>query len=121
MPTPTEVNSQITDAITQTNVKVVAEAPAMAMGSLYQTMAHATQAAALNATTAQANAHTILQATTTQGVALLYGIDTAATAVGIAKILKDSPDGKAHLDGLIQSLSNARDTLAEHDATGADK
>jgi len=34
------VNSQITDAVTQTNVKVVAEAPAMAMGSIYQTMAH---------------------------------------------------------------------------------
>ena len=36
------VNSQITDAVTQSNVKVVAEAPAMAMGSIYQTMAHST-------------------------------------------------------------------------------
>ena len=32
----TEVNSQITDAVTQTNVKVVAEAPAQAIASLYQ-------------------------------------------------------------------------------------
>ncbi len=30
------VNSQITDAVTQTNVNVVAESPAQAMGSLYQ-------------------------------------------------------------------------------------
>uniref|UniRef100_UPI0009BAF0F2 RebB family R body protein n=1 Tax=Chromobacterium subtsugae TaxID=251747 RepID=UPI0009BAF0F2 len=33
----TAVNDQITDAVTQTNVKVLAEAPAMAMGSLFQT------------------------------------------------------------------------------------
>ncbi|NQZ73911.1 MAG: RebB family R body protein, partial [Dinoroseobacter sp.] len=32
----TEVNSQITDAVTQTNVKVLGEAPAQAMGTLYQ-------------------------------------------------------------------------------------
>ncbi|MBW5810401.1 thioredoxin reductase, partial [Burkholderia sp. COPS] len=31
-----QVNPAITDAVTQVNVKVVAEAPAMAMGSLYQ-------------------------------------------------------------------------------------
>lgn len=30
------VNDQITDSITQTNVKVIGGAPAMAMGSLYQ-------------------------------------------------------------------------------------
>lgn len=30
------VNAQITDAVTQTNVKVIGGAPAMAMGSLYQ-------------------------------------------------------------------------------------
>ena len=36
---PTSVNSQITDAVAQANVKVLADAPAMAMGSLYQTVA----------------------------------------------------------------------------------
>ncbi|MBI6636155.1 RebB family R body protein, partial [Pseudomonas paralactis] len=30
------VNEQITDAVTQTNVKVVAESPAMAMSTIYQ-------------------------------------------------------------------------------------
>ncbi|VEB41493.1 Killing trait [Chromobacterium violaceum] len=39
---PTAVNSQITDAVTQSNVKVVGEAPAMAMGSIYQSLAHST-------------------------------------------------------------------------------
>ncbi|MBN0574236.1 RebB family R body protein, partial [Pseudomonas aeruginosa] len=36
---PTAVNNQITDAVTQSNVKVVGEAPAMALGSIFQTMA----------------------------------------------------------------------------------
>ena len=36
----TPVNSQITDAVTQTNVKVVAEAPAQAMAALYQVASH---------------------------------------------------------------------------------
>lgn len=44
-------------------------------------------AAAHNATSAQ-NASTVtLQASTTQGVSLLYGVDTASTAVGISQIL----------------------------------
>ena len=31
----TTVNPQITDAVTQSNVKVVGEAPAMALGNVY--------------------------------------------------------------------------------------
>ena len=33
---PTSVNSQITDAITQVNVKALGDAPAIAMGNLYR-------------------------------------------------------------------------------------
>ena len=84
---PTAVNSQITDAVTQANVKVLGDAPAMAMGNLYQATGQALGNAAHNATAAQQNANTVMQATTTQGVALLYGVDTAAEAVGIAEIL----------------------------------
>ena len=36
----TAVNAQITDAVTQTNVKVIGDAPAMAMGTIYQSLAH---------------------------------------------------------------------------------
>jgi hypothetical protein len=85
------VNPQITDAVTQSNVKVLGDAPAMAMGALYQATAQALANAAHNATAAQQNANTILQATTTQGVALLYGIDTAAAA----KLLAAQQAGKA--------------------------
>lgn len=39
---PTAVNNQITDSVTQTNVKVVGESPAEALGNIYQTMSHST-------------------------------------------------------------------------------
>ena len=81
------VNPQITDAVTQTNVKILGESPGMAMGNLFQATAQALANAAHNATTAGQNANTVLQATTTQGVALLYGVDTAAESVGITEIL----------------------------------
>lgn len=86
---PNEVNPQITDAVTQTSVQVVASAPAVALANLYQATAQAMSNAAHNATIAQQNANMVMQATTTQGVALLYGIDTSATAAGIATILKN--------------------------------
>ncbi|MEC8041513.1 MAG: RebB family R body protein, partial [Pseudomonadota bacterium] len=34
------VNEQVTDAVTQANVKVLSEGPAMAMCNLYQSMSH---------------------------------------------------------------------------------
>ncbi|MGZ4975712.1 MAG: RebB family R body protein [Methylobacter sp.] len=36
----TQVNPQITDAVTQTNVKTLGESPAEALGVVYQTLAH---------------------------------------------------------------------------------
>ena len=33
---PTSVNDQITDSVTQTNVKILGESPAEAMGNIYQ-------------------------------------------------------------------------------------
>ncbi|MEZ4400147.1 MAG: RebB family R body protein [Kofleriaceae bacterium] len=81
------VNPQITDAVTQTNVQILGSAPGTAMGNLYQATANALGNAAHNATAAGQNANTLLQAVTTQGVALLYGVDTAAESVGISTIL----------------------------------
>lgn len=83
MATPTAVNTQITDAVTQANVKVLGDAPAMALGNLYQSTAQALANAAHNATAAQQNANVAAQATTTQGVAVLYSIDTAAGAAAV--------------------------------------
>ena len=82
------VNPAITDAVTQSNVKVVAEAPAMAMGNLYQATAQALSNAAHWSTIAMQNATMMSQAATVMGVTTLYGIDTASTAEGIAEILQ---------------------------------
>jgi len=70
---PTSVNSQITDAVTQANVKVLADAPAMAMGSLYQAMAQAAGLAAQNATANQQAANQVSQAVATRCVESLLG------------------------------------------------
>ncbi len=83
------VNQQITDAVTQTNVKVVADAPAMALGSIYQTAAHSTALMFQNAVNAQNQQNILSQAATTQGITLIYSIDTAADGVAVAHILKD--------------------------------
>ena len=82
---PTAVNDQITDSITQSNVKVLADAPAMAMGNLYQATAQALSNAAHNATTAQQQAAITAQAALTQGISMLYSIDTASTAAQFEK------------------------------------
>lgn len=40
MALPTPVNGQITDAVTQANLSVLGQAPAMAMGTIYQAQAN---------------------------------------------------------------------------------
>jgi hypothetical protein len=81
---PTSVNSQITDAVTQANTKVLGDAPAIAMGNLFIATSQALSNAAHNAAMAQQNSTTISQAATTQAVATLLSIDTAPPATGIA-------------------------------------
>jgi hypothetical protein len=78
---PTAVNDQITDSVTQANVKVLGDAPAMALGNLYQATAQALANAAHNATNAQQQSYVTAQAATTMGVATLYALDTAAAGV----------------------------------------
>jgi Killing trait len=68
------VNSQITDAITQTNVKVLGEAPAIALGSLYQTVGNSVAMAAANAVYSQQQANVTYQAASTMGVAKLLSL-----------------------------------------------
>jgi len=45
----TPINPQITDAVTQANVKTLGESPAEAMSAIYQTLAHSTGMAMENA------------------------------------------------------------------------
>ena len=78
---PTAVNSQITDSVTQANVKVLGD------GNFYQATAQALSNAAHNATNAQQQSYVTGQAATTMGVATLYALDTASTGVATADIL----------------------------------
>lgn len=84
------VNDQITDAITQATVKVLADASAVALGNLMQAISQALGNAAHNATTVQQQTGVTAQASTTMGVATLYSLDTAATGKATASILDDS-------------------------------
>ena len=88
MALPTAVNSQITDSVTQSNVKVLGDAPAMALGSLYQATAQAMGNAAHNSTSAQQQTGVTAQAATTMGVAVLYSLDVAAAGKATSAVLQ---------------------------------
>jgi len=81
-----EVNQQITDAVTQSNVKVIGEAPAMAMGSVYQALAHSFGIMFENAVATQQQQNTLAQAASNQGVMQIYSLDTTATAGASEKV-----------------------------------
>ncbi|HEY2859201.1 MAG TPA: RebB family R body protein [Terracidiphilus sp.] len=70
---PTAVNDQITDSVTQSNVKVLGDAAATAVASLYQATAQAMSIAAHNATAAQQNAATLSQAVTAAAANAIFG------------------------------------------------
>jgi len=71
MADPTLVNGQITDAVTQTNVKVLGEAPAQSMALVYQTMAHSISLAMENAQQAQGGLQQIGNAVTSSAITMI--------------------------------------------------
>ncbi len=103
MATPTAVNDQITDAVTQTNVSTLASSPALALGHVYQTLAHATGLSFQNAVMAQQQLNMASQAATVQGVNLLYSVDTAANSVATSKTnMSDLPTVLATLAAAVK-------------------
>lgn len=102
------VNSQITDAVTQVNTKVLGEAPAMAMGSLYQTIGNSVAMAAANAVYAQQQANVTYQAATTMGVAQLFN-QTALATTQSEPTGSGSPDQlQAQIDALTAQLEQLK-------------
>lgn len=85
---PTPVNSQITDAITQQGVTVLANASTVAMGLIYQSSAHSIGILYQNAVQAQRQASICAQAATNQGVIQLYSAGTMAGAMAAAKLAR---------------------------------
>jgi hypothetical protein len=66
------VNSQITDAVTQANVKVLGDAPPMALSQLYQVIGGAIDMCLDIGLTRQQIADTMMQAAADEGISLLY-------------------------------------------------
>ena len=81
MTTIPTVNPQITDAVTQTNVKVVGEAPAEALAVATQAMAHAIGLAMENASQTQGGMQQVNNTATGAIIALI----TQAGAGGAPK------------------------------------
>lgn len=86
MADPVTVNPMVTDAVTQSNVKVVGESPAMAISTLYQSMAHSTGILFENAVAAQQQQNILAQAAVNQGVMQIYSMDTMAGAGATEKV-----------------------------------
>ncbi|WP_426438085.1 RebB family R body protein [Bradyrhizobium genosp. P] len=75
---PTSLNSQITDSVTQADVQVLGDAPAIAMGNVYQAVAQALANAAHNATNAQQQNFVLAEAVIANCVRALLGSAPAA-------------------------------------------
>lgn len=114
---PTAVNSQITDAVTQSNVKVVGEAPAFAMSAIYQSLAHSTGILYANAVAAQQQMNTLAQAASNQGVMQIYSIDTTAAAGATDKVAQTGVAD--NLTSLLTVLNAFKSPLAKTDAVQA--
>lgn len=67
-------HSQITDAVTQANVKVVAEAPAQAIATLYQVASHSSGLALQNGTSEQQGLNLINTAVVSKAVTQIMAI-----------------------------------------------
>lgn len=106
MATSTAVNSQITDAVTQSNVKVVGEAPAMAMGTIFQSLGHSTSILFQNAVSAQQQQNTLSQAAANQGLMQIYTVDTTAAAGATEKVAQSGVAD--NLTGLMTVLQTTR-------------
>ena len=107
MAMPTPVNGMITDAVTQTNVKVLGDAPAMAMGAIYQSLSHSTGILFENAVGSQQQLAIASQAATNQGVIQIYSVDTMAGAVATSKVAQsDVPDNMLALLSALKATAS---------------
>ena len=106
MALPTPVNGQITDAVTQGSVSVLAAAPAIAMSSIYQSAAHSISILYQNAVMAQKLATISAQAATNQGVIQIYSTCSMASAMAASKIAgSDQPDKTALILEIVKLAS----------------
>ncbi|MCC3305805.1 RebB family R body protein [Sneathiella sp. HT1-7] len=110
MANDTPVNSQITDAVTQSNLTVVGGAPAQSMGTVYQMMAQSVGVSMQNAVSNQQNMNTIDNAIVTQGIAMLYSMDDSLEARASEEILSGNVNAEivSALQAIIVELKKAQ-------------
>ncbi|WP_339630037.1 RebB family R body protein [uncultured Sneathiella sp.] len=110
MANDTPVNSQITDAVTQSNLMVIGGAPAQSMGTVYQMMAQAVGVSMQNADANQHSMNTIDNAIVSQGVAMLYSMDTSLDAKASQEILSGNVNAEivSALQAIIVELKKAQ-------------
>lgn len=107
MAIPPPLNGVITDAVTQSNVSVVAAAPTMAMSSIYQSAAHSLSILYENAVQAQMQSSISAQAATNMGVIQIYSVDTMAAGVAASKLAQsDVPDNTLSLLIALKALGS---------------
>ena len=104
----TPVNAQITDSVTQANLKILGDAPAVSMATIYQSLSHSTGVLYENAVSAQQQLGIAAQAATNQGVIQIYSVDTMAGAVATSKIAQsDVPDNTLSLLSALRAVGPA--------------
>ncbi|NEQ40439.1 MAG: RebB like protein [Okeania sp. SIO3I5] len=102
---PDNVNGAIADAVTQANVKVLGDSPAMSLSNLYQTVSQSLSLSVQNGVTLQQQSNIIHEINTTLGVNELYTFGTAAISMATGEILEaDTSDNLVNTIGTLQGL-----------------
>ncbi len=111
----TPVNSQITDAVTQSNLTVLGNAPAQSMATAYQILAQSVGVSMQNAVANQQNMNTIDAAIVSQGISLLFNLDGSADASSIKESLSDNYEEEllSTLKAIISELKTAKAQSSE--------
>ena len=102
----TYVNSQVTDAVAQTSMQVLGEAPAEAMAMLYQQMAHTIGLALQNTVAQQQHSYTIHNAITLAASRQLLTTDPHAAAKASQALIEGSAitDNIAALQNVVSEM-----------------
>ena len=119
MSTSPPVYDPITDAVTQANLSVLTESPALAMAHLYQTVSNSITKAMIEAAKEQYIAWQFAQAMEETGVAIIYSVDTTASTL-FPKVTPDmviggilysltAPHGKRSLEATVAQVNDAID------------
>lgn len=112
---PTVVDGSTHDASAGANTELLGDAPAIAIGHLYQATAHALGVAVENAVSAQQQINTMAEAATNQALMQLFTVDTpriappsdGSNATAVAQTLAATAGPGAVADAIKQAIESA--------------